>query len=50
MKFKGQIIFWAAIITLPISFLTGDFEGVILSLSIIGLATVLVFLFSMFKS
>jgi hypothetical protein len=50
MRLKGQIIFWAAIITLPISFFSGDFGGVILSLAIIGLVALIVFLSSMFKS
>lgn len=50
MKTKGQIIFWAAIITLPFSLLSGDFESVIFSLAIIGLTTVFVFIGSLFKN
>jgi hypothetical protein len=45
MRAKGQIIFWASVISIPISIISGDGEGLLMALGIIGLAFLFSFLF-----
>ena len=45
MKTRGQIVFWGAIISIPISLLSGDLDGLLMALGILGLAFVISLLY-----
>jgi threonine/homoserine efflux transporter RhtA len=45
MRARGQIIFWAAVISIPISIISGDGESFLMAIGIIGLAFLVGFLF-----
>ena len=45
MRLSGQIIFWAAVISIPISIFSGDGEGLLMAIGIVGFAFLISFLF-----
>jgi len=47
MRFRGQIIFWGAVISLPFMLISGDGEGVLLAIGIIGITMLLSFLLNL---
>jgi len=49
MKFRGQIIFWACVIAIPISILTGDSESFFMAIGILALGLFMGFILNLFK-
>ncbi len=49
MRLRGQILFWAAVIVLPISLLTGDGESFMAALGILVISFLIYWVLNQFK-